>query len=111
MRQGGCHIDGLFGLTVVDVPSNVEVTVVAADFVQRHHPAVVLHLGLVFKGGFVRAGDVGDVLGSQAVLGLAFKVVAAGVDDDDLALERSRLALVQDEHAGRNAGVVKQRGG
>ena len=49
----------------------------------------------MLEGCIVRAGDVGDVLGAQAILSLAFKVVAAGVDDDDAALQCSGLALVQ----------------
>jgi hypothetical protein len=47
----------------------------------------------VLEGCFVRAGDASDVLGTQAVLGLPFEVVAAGVIDDELVLSAAGLRL------------------
>lgn len=36
--------------------------------------------------------------------------ISGGVDDDDPAMQRGGLALVQHQHAGRDARVVEQRG-
>ena len=52
--------------------------------------------------------DLLDVLGAELVLILAFGVFAVGVDEQHLAAQRVGLVLVHDQHAGGDAGSVKE---
>src|SRR5450830_1020613 len=68
-------------------------------------------LSLLLEGCFMGADNALDIVWTQTVLRLAFQVVAAGINDDDLALELLRFFLVENQHASRYAGVVEQRRG
>jgi hypothetical protein len=98
----------VLGLARVDVARQVEVEVVllAGDFVEGHHAGAAGHVGLLAEG----VDDAVDVLGAEPVLVAVFDVAAGGVEHEDAAAGDGVL-LVQRQDADGDAGAVEQVGG
>ena len=103
----GLHIFRLRIGGVVHIAADVEVVVVGLDDLGLVHQAAVFgDLALVGEDEI----DLLDVFGAQLVLVLAFGVFAVGVDEQHLVAQGVGLVLVGHEHAGGNAGAVKEAG-
>ena len=102
----GAHVLRLGRRAVVDVAPDVEIVFLGLQAGIGHEPAVGGHLQPVA----VDVGDLLDVLGPQAVLVLAFPVLAVGVDEEHV-VALARAGLVEHQHAGRDARAVEQAAG
>ena len=102
-----CTSSGSGSGVLSTLAADVEVVVVQLDDLRLiDQPRVLGDLPLVRKDKV----DLLDILGPQLVLVLAFSEFPIGVDEQHLVPQFLRLALVDHQHAGWNAGAIEQTG-
>lgn len=93
-----------FGIRGVDVAAGRDVVVVLLQLAVVDDAAEFFRFLPADEG----VGDALDALNGDEVLGVALFEDLGGIDEQDLALARLRLGLVQEQQDARSGGVVEQ---